>query len=76
MFLVRMWGWPAQPTENMKYQDRHPSMPRVPQGLMASGSSVMIRVEVPARPPSTTLSVVRNTRTPATAMITPCTRSV
>jgi hypothetical protein len=34
--------------ENMKNQEIHPIIPRVPQGPIASGSSAMMRFAAPA----------------------------
>ena len=51
-------------------------MPSVPQGAIASGSSAINVVTRPGSPPSTAFSAATNTKTAATIMMPPCTRSV
>ena len=53
MNFVTMCGCPQPPSANMKYQDKQPSIPNVPHGPMASGSSRMMICTAPAAPPST-----------------------
>ena len=74
--FVMTWGWPDPPTANRKNHDRAPIMPSVPQGEIASGSSAISVPAMPARPPSTALRAAAKTKSAATIMMAPCTRSV
>ena len=74
--LVMTCGCPAVPSVKTTNQDREPSMPKEPHGETASASSVSSVVARPAIPPSTAFNAAKKTKTAATIMMPPCTRSV